>query len=180
MKRLLWLAFITVPLTGCFDGLDDINAYMQSVKDTTPAGIEPIPDVKVFAHVKYDAFDKRSPFLKPKPEMVAQKVGLSKNCLQPDSGRKKQPLERYGLANLKMKGTLGYNDDLWALIESTTDGSLYRVSVGNYLGLFHGEITAVEDQKVQLVEMIPDGAGCWKQRATALNMVESDDQAQGN
>jgi type IV pilus assembly protein PilP len=160
-------------LSGCFDDLDDIKMHMDQVAASTPAIIEPIPDVKKFAHVKYSGFDKRSPFLEPKPEAIIEKLSQSLDCLSPDSRRTKEPLEKYGLANLRMKGTMGYADDIWALVESSTDRSVYRVSVGNYLGIFHGKITAVKTDEVQLTEMIPDGTGCWKERSTVIYLVEA-------
>ncbi len=172
MRRLIVTLGCTLLLSGCFDDLDDIQAFMTQVKAATPAVIEPIPAVKEFAHVKYSAFDKRSPFLRPKAEAVSEKRESVQDCLQPEVGRNKQPLEKYALSNLRMKGTLGYKGDPWALVESTTDGSLLRVSIGSYLGLFHGQITAVLDDQVQLMEMIPDGTGCWKKRAAVIDMVE--------
>ena len=170
MKRQLTLLLLSVGLSGCFDDVSDIQAYMDNIKASTPASIEPIPAVKEFAHVEYQGADKRSPFLKPKPEAIIDKLSLAKNCLQPDPKRQKEPLEQYALDNLKMKGTMGYAQDPWALIESTIDGALYRVSMGNYIGLFHGKITKVLNDKVELLEMIPDGTGCYKQRTTILDL----------
>ena len=160
-------------LSGCFGDLDDIKQHMASVAAATPAVIEPIRNVKEFAHVKYISADKRSPFLEPKPEAIAEKLGQLQDCLHPDRARQKEPLELYSLTNLRMKGTLGYAGDQWALVESTTDGSVYRVSKGNYLGLFHGKITAVLDNQLRFTEMVPDGTGCWKERATVIDMSEA-------
>lgn len=175
MKHLMILALPTFLLTGCFDDLDDIKLHMATVAAATPAVIEPMPAVKEFAHFKYDSFDKRSPFLRPKAEVVLEKVGRAQHCLQPERGRVKEPLERYALASLKMKGTLGYEGDTWALVESITDQTLYRVSTGHYLGLFHGKITRVLDNQIQLTEIIPDGTGCYKKRTTTLEISEVQD-----
>ena len=71
-----------------------------------------------------------------------------------------------------MRGTLGDQADIWALIEAT-DKSLHRVSKNNYLGLFHGRVINVDPQQVELLELIPDGAGCWKERTTLLQMSET-------
>jgi type IV pilus assembly protein PilP len=161
-------------LSGCFDDLTDIKAFMTEVKERTPAHIEPIPAVKEFAHVLYGSGDLRSPFAPPKAEEIQDKLAQLQDCLQPVRGRVKGPLEKYALSNLKMKGTLGYSDDSWALVEAATDRSLHRVSTGNYMGLFHGRITAVKDDKVHLQEMVPDGTGCWKQRTTIVDMNVSE------
>ncbi len=73
--------------------------------------------------------------------------------------------------NLKMRGTLGNDDVFWALIEAS-DKSLHKVTKNNYLGLFHGRVINVEPNQVELQELIPDGAGCYKERTTLLQMAE--------
>lgn len=167
------LILFCTALSGCFDDLTDIKAFMQRVDVETPRGIEPIPEVKEFAHVKYDSVGKRSPFARPKAEAIQDKLAQIQDCLQPDRKRVKEPLEKYGLSNLKMKGTMGYQNDPWALVEAAADRSLHRVSIGNYMGLFHGKIVDVMDDKVKLLELIPDGTGCWKERVTVLDMNET-------
>jgi type IV pilus assembly protein PilP len=179
MKRLLMITLSATLLAGCFDDLTDIKAYMKKVEVDTPAGIAPIPEVKEFAHVKYAGSTMRSPFAKPKAEAIQDKMAQMQDCLQPQRQRQKEPLEKYALTNLRMKGTMGYDKDPWALVEAASDGSLHRVSIGNFMGLFHGRITAVLDDQVQLLELVPDGTGCWKERETMVNMSESED-AQGD
>ncbi len=179
MKRLLMITLSATLLGGCFDDLTDIKAYMKKVEVDTPPGIAPIPEVKEFAHVKYAGATMRSPFAKPKAEAIQDKLAQMQDCLQPDRQRQKEPLEKYALTNLRMKGTMGYDKDPWALVEAASDGSLHRVSIGNFMGLFHGRITAVLDDQVQLLELVPDGTGCWKERETMVNMSESEN-AQGD
>ncbi len=174
LSRLLLPGIVALTLTGCFDDMSDIRAFMQQVETETPRGIEPIPEVKEFAHVEYKSAGKRSPFSRPKAEAIVDKLAQMQDCLQPDRKRVKEPLEKYAISNLKMKGTMGYRDDPWALIEASADGSLHRVSVGNYMGLFHGKIVEVSGDVVKLLELIPDGTGCWKERETVLDMNESE------
>jgi type IV pilus assembly protein PilP len=175
MIRLVIVVIFAGLLSGCFDDLTDIKVFMQEVDARTPRGIDPMPEVKEFAHVKYAGIDMRSPFAKPKAEVIQDKLAQMQDCLQPDRHRSKEPLEKYAVANLKMKGTLGYEDDSWALIQATEDGSLHRVTTGHYMGLSHGKITTVKGDQVQLLEMVPDGTGCWKHRATVVDMKDSDE-----
>lgn len=174
MKHLFarrWVMCATVMfLGGCFDDTNDIERYIDSVKSTTEAKIEPIPEVKPFIHISYEKADKRSPFLEPKPEEINEVIDPLLDCLHPDPNRLKQPLEKYALANLKMKGTMGDQAGLWALIESSTDGSVYRVSVGDHMGLFNGRITRVQGEQLALLEMVPDGSGCWEKRTTIIDI----------
>ena len=173
MNKWLLALISCLLLTGCFDDLTDIKEFMQDVERDTPKGIEAIPEVKEFAHVKYESSGKRSPFSKPKAEAIQDKLAQIQDCLQPDRKRVKEPLEKYGLSNLKMKGTMGYQGDPWALIEASADRSLHRVSIGNYMGLFHGRIIKVMPDQVTLQELIPDGTGCWKERTTVLDINDS-------
>ena len=71
-----------------------------------------------------------------------------------------------------MKGTIGSQGQVWALI-TATDDTLHRVTVGNYIGSYDGKIKAVNNDYVELVELIPDGSGCWKERLTKLEMLEA-------
>ena len=172
--------FSCLLLSACFDDVNDIQTFMEKVDRETPRGIEPIPDVKEFAHIAYTGGDKRSPFAKPKAEAIQDKLAQLQDCLQPNRKRVKEALEKYSLTNLKMKGTMGYADDVWALVEALSDNSLHRVGVGNYMGLFHGRITKVTDDKVYLIEMVPDGTGCFKQRDTVIEMSDDSDDQHAN
>ena len=99
-------------------------------------------------------------------------------CLSPDPRRRKQPLEKFSISDLTMRGTLGELGVTWGLIEAS-DFTLHRVATGGYVGLYNGKITAVNQQSVAVVELIPDGAGCWVERETVITMNESDSKGQG-
>ncbi len=157
-------------LTGCFDDTGDIEAHMEQVKATTTSYIEPMPEVKPFHHIEYSADDLRSPFVLPKAEVIQQRMQQMSGCLSPDVRRRKQPLEKYALSDLSMRGTMGESDVIWALVEAS-DFTLHRVSVGNYLGLYNGRITEVNTKTVKIIELAPDGAGCWVEQETELKIV---------
>ena len=76
-----------------------------------------------------------------------------------------------------MRGTLGELGITWALVEAS-DSTLHRVAVGNYLGLYNGRITDVNQNNVKVIELIPDGAGCWVERETVVAMVDSNAEGQ--
>ena len=46
------------------------------------------------------------------------------------------------------------------------------IIVGNYLGENYGRITDVGDNRVNLVEIIPNGTGGWLERPAAVEIVE--------
>ncbi|RHW77923.1 pilus assembly protein PilP [Colwellia sp. RSH04] len=166
-------ALSLIVLSGCFDDTSEIKAHMEQVKATTTSYIEPMPEVKPFNHIEYSADDLRSPFVLPKAEIIQQKMQQMSGCLSPDVRRRKQPLEKYSLSDLTMRGTMGDSGALFALVEAS-DLTLHRVAIGNYLGLYNGRITEVDAKTVKIIELSPDGAGCWVERAAELKLVKSE------
>ncbi|WP_019029573.1 pilus assembly protein PilP [Colwellia piezophila] len=161
-------------LSGCFDDTAEIKAHMAQVRATTTSYIDPMPEVHPFIHIAYSADDLRSPFVLPRPEAMQQKMQQMAGCLSPNTNRRKQPLEKYALSDLRMRGTLGDASKLWALLEAS-DLSLHRVAVGNYLGLYSGRIIQVSAKTVKIIELAPDGAGCWVEREAKLDIVQSEE-----
>lgn len=172
-KTFISAVFLTL-MAGCFDDTSEIKAHIAQVKATTTNYIEPMPEVNPFIHIAYSADDLRSPFVLPKAEVIQQKMQQMAGCLSPDTNRRKQPLEKYALSDLTMRGTLGDASKLWALLEAS-DYSLHRVAVGNYLGLYNGRITQVSAKTVKIIELAPDGAGCWAERDATLTIVQADE-----
>ncbi|WP_440877227.1 pilus assembly protein PilP [Thalassotalea sp. PLHSN55] len=175
MKKLMLLPCIL--LAGCFDDTSDIKTHMVQVQENTKAYIEPMPEIEQFRHVEYAAEELRSPFNAPKPEAIQEKIQQMSGCLSPDPRRRKQPLEKYALSDLSMRGTLGELGITWALVEAS-DATLHRVAVGGYVGMYNGRITDVSQNSVKVIELIPDGAGCWVERETVVNMVKADSEGQ--
>jgi type IV pilus assembly protein PilP len=163
---------LTLLLSGCFDDLSEVQQHIADVKANTKARVEPLPEVKEFVHIPYRSQELRSPFSAPRPEAIQDKFLQVQDCLHPDPRRRKEPLEKYALDNLKMRGTLGDTGNIWALIEAS-DNTLHRVTLDNHVGLFHGRVINVEPTHIELLELIPDGAGCWKERTTMLQMTDS-------
>lgn len=169
--RILILSMLAL-VSGCYDDTSDLSAHMQQVQANTTSQIEPMPEVHQFNHYDYSAFDLRSPFSLPKPEAIQQKIQQMSGCLSPDPRRRKQPLEKFALGDLTMRGTMGDGGVLWALLEAS-DFTLHRVATGSYLGLFNGRITEVSAKSVKLIELAPDGAGCWVERETIIKIAQS-------
>jgi type IV pilus assembly protein PilP len=176
MKKLALLASVFL-LSACFDDTSDLKEYIAEVQQNTSNYIKPMPKISNFIHYDYSADTLRSPFVAPKPEAIQEKIQQMSGCLSPDPRRRKQPLEKFALDSLNMRGTLGELGIVWALVEAS-DGTLHRVTVGNYLGLYNGRITEVNENEVKIIELIPDGAGCWVERETVISMVEQGAEGQ--
>lgn len=166
---------VLVFISACFDDTSDLTAHMEHVKATTTSQIAPMPEVHPFNHFDYSAQELRSPFMLPKPEVIQQKIQQMSGCLSPDPRRRRQPLEKFALGDLTMRGTMGDDGVLWALVEAS-DMTLHRVSKGSYLGLFNGRISQVSTKSVKVIELTPDGAGCWVERETVMKIAQTESE----
>ncbi|WP_352295896.1 pilus assembly protein PilP [Pseudoalteromonas sp. 20-MNA-CIBAN-0454] len=172
MNKLPLVAIFTMLLSGCNSDTSEQKEFIDQVKASTTPRVEKIPELIQFEYFEYNAGQLRSPFVAPQPEIIQNKLTQIKNCLHPDPDRIREPLEKYPLDNLAMKGTLGSNSQTWALI-TAADATLHRVTVGSYLGAYDGKVKKVSSDYIELIELIPDGSGCWKERQTKLEMLEA-------
>lgn len=169
MYRLICFLVSVVLLQGCEEPIEDTKNFIATVNATKGIAIEPLPKPLEYNHFEYSAGFTRSPFDAPQQELTVDVISKARDCLQPDVNRRKSLLEANSLDSLIMRGTLGTSNELWALIQTTT-GDVYKVKQGHYIGLFHGKITQVSEQQVELIEIVPDGSGCWVERQNSLSL----------
>jgi type IV pilus assembly protein PilP len=169
MYRLTCFLISLVLLQGCESSMQDTKSFVASVKQSKGIAIEQLPKPLTYEHYVYSASFSRSPFDVPQQELTLDVISQNRDCLQPDIHRRKSLLEANALDNLIMRGTLGTPEELWVLIQ-TADGDVYKVKQGNYIGLFHGKITQVSEQQIELTEIVPDGSGCWVERKNTLSL----------
>lgn len=171
----------SVLLAGCSSDVnEDLKSWMQSVKAKPPGAIPPMPEMTPQEDYRYaaSAENVRSPFSAFQIGKTAQYTEIVAGCpedAQPDPNRHKEDLERYTLETLRMVGVLGKNGELEAIVRGsagTNAGVVYRIGKGNYLGVNHGRITKITEERITLEEKIPDGSGCWIKRDSFLNLGE--------
>lgn len=170
MKRAMLAAMLLPALvTACGgDPYEDLKQFVRD-SDNLPRGrIEPLPEVRPYEPVAYNAFDLSDPFRPRKTEQAKSGGGIA-----PDMNRRKEALEAYPLDNLRMVGTLEQGRGIFALVR-TPDNSLHRVRSGNYMGQNFGFITQVTDSSVTLKEIVQDGTGDWSERVSTLQLMEED------
>ena len=172
MKKLFIPVLLPVLLAGCASNdMTDLQQYVDEVKSRPPSGIEPIPEVKQVIGFVYEAKNRRDPFSPPEDQTAATEA-VYDNGIRPDPNRRKEELEGFALDSLRMVGTLEQEGDTWGLIK-TTDGTIHRVAAGNYMGLNDGKITRISEDKIELIELVPSGAGFLeKEAAVALGEDE--------
>ncbi len=150
-------------LSACTPGMDDLHARIAEVKQRKSAPLEPLPVMKQFETFEYAAQDLRDPFSDPTDERVSA-VGAGP---RPDPDRRKELLETFPLDGLSMVGTLDIGGNYWGLVKDP-EGVIHRVKADNYLGQNDGRITNVLPDRIELVELVPDGAGGWLERQSSL------------
>ena len=169
MKRAAILFAILLAACGG-DEHSDLKQELNNLSKDLRGKIGPLPVVKPYEPVPYQAFDMPDPFGPAKFELITKSSG-SGGGLKPDLNRPKEPLESVPLETLKMVGVLQQSKQTFALVRADT--SLYRVKVGNYLGQNFGLITKISENQVQLRELVQDAAGDWTERQSALQLQEA-------
>ncbi|MEQ1637787.1 MAG: pilus assembly protein PilP [Methylococcales bacterium] len=169
-------------LVGCGDGdFSDLNKHIAEVKARPKSAIEPLPEIKVVEPFLFNGDDLRDPFTavaENNPDDMAEKLGGS--GVKPDPLHQKEDLEQYPLDALRMVGTMRIGPALWGLIKvNVTDvagkdgglGTIHRVKVGNYMGTNYGKILRIAEDKIELMEIVPDKPGTWREQEQELPLV---------
>jgi type IV pilus assembly protein PilP len=166
LTRIALCAAAMAALAGCGNDMDELQAKVEQVKSAPGSGIEPLPEVKPYETYDYAAADQRSPF-----EAGIPASANAPNAIRPDSSRPREFLEQFSLDTLRMVGTVRLRGKLFGLLQ-TQDGLVHRVLPGNHIGQADGRITAVEEGKISLIEIVPDGMGGFIERPAALALSE--------
>ena len=159
-------------LTACGGGnLDDLKQYVENSGQGLRGKAETLPEVKPYEPFAYNAFDLPDPF---KPRKL-EPTKSSEGGVQPDTNRRKEPLEAYPLENLKLVGFLQKEKLNYALV-ATPEKELYQVKIGNHMGQNYGIVTdivisGISDAQIKLTEIIQDSAGIWIERQTSVALV---------
>ncbi|MBA2238717.1 MAG: pilus assembly protein PilP [Lysobacter sp.] len=143
----------------------NLEKWTAQVRAEPAPPLEPLPVMQQFETFEYAAQSLRDPF----SNAFTDQGGASGP--RPDSGRRKQTLEQFPLDSFDMVGTLGKGGSVVALVMAP-DKVTYRVSPGAYMGQNDGRVTAVYEDRVELVELVPDGAGGWLERPATIALED--------
>ncbi len=165
--RLVSVALLAVLLSACGGNMDDLERWVEQVKARPAGEIEPLPEVEPYETFEYSAHDLRSPFTPGRAEQPES----SGEGPRPDPDRPREPLEGFSLDSLDMVGTFELGGEQWGLVRDP-DGLIHRVQPGNYMGRNYGHIVEVNESRIRLVELVPDGSGGWMERDASLTLDE--------
>ena len=172
VRGLLALAIVAT-LAGCGRGITsepgeapNLEEWSANVRARPAPPLDPLPVMQQFETFEYAAQGLRDPF----SDAFANEGGGSGP--RPDSNRRKQTLEQFPLDSLDMVGTLGAGSGLVALVMAP-DKVTYRVNPGVYMGQNDGRVTSISEDRIELVELVPDGAGGWLERPASVALEDN-------
>ena len=170
-SRRLCVLLIALAATGCARSITstpgdapNLEKWVADVQARPAPALEPLPVMQQFETFEYAAQTLRDPF-------SDAWSNADSGGLRPDPNRRKETLEQYPLDSLDMVGTIGKGAGLIALVMAP-DKVTYRVRPGAYLGQSDGRITGVHEDRIELVELVPDGAGGWLERPASIALED--------
>ena len=156
-------------LTACSgEEHQDLKQWMKESTKDFKGRVPPLPEIKPFPIISYEAVDMQDPFRPAKIEL--EKKAGSGGALQPDLNRRKEALEAYPLESLKMVGTIKKEKMVHALIQA--DKNVHQAKIGNYVGQNFGIITNVTETEISLRELVSDSLGEYSERTSTLQLQE--------
>ena len=168
MKR-AGILIVCLALAACGnEEHQDLKQWMNEATKDLKGGIPPLPEIKPFPVIAYDASNLPDPFRPSKIE--PEKRPASSGGIQPDLNRRREALEAYPLESLKMVGTLMQSKRAHALIAA--DKNVHQVKVGNYMGQNFGIVTKISEDEVTLRELVADSLGEYSERSSTLKLQE--------
>ena len=166
------VAALALVLAGCASDREhrDLHEFMAQARKQPGGEIEPLPTATPYKTVSYRALTLRSPFEEP-VLLVAEREAAGKSTVKPNENRQRELLESVNFAALSMVGSLSRDGQIWSLLNDG-QGGIHRVRIGNYIGKNHGRIVAISREKVDLIEIVPDGKGGWIERPRSLTLSD--------
>ncbi|MFU8787501.1 MAG: pilus assembly protein PilP [Methylobacter sp.] len=160
-------------LSGCSnDDFSDLNHYLKDVKARPKEAIKPLPEIKVIEPFIFKPEGLRDPFRPAEqPEQVGGADVAAGSGIKPDFTRRREELESFPLDGLRMVGTIDMKAELWGLVRASS-GTIYRVKVGRYMGKNHGKIIRILSDKIEIMEIVPDKPGTWREQPISITLTE--------
>ena len=165
--RIVLATVVVLGVAGCGRGVTstpgdapNLEEWVANVRARPAPPLEPLPVMQQVATFEYAAQGLRDPF----SDAFADTGGVGP---RPDSDRRRHELEEFPLDSLEMVGTIGRGGGIIGLVMAPNKVT-YRVAPGAYMGQNDGRVTAVQENRIDLVELVPDGAGGWLERPAAI------------
>ncbi|GAC1355594.1 MAG: type 4a pilus biogenesis lipoprotein PilP [Variovorax sp.] len=173
--HLLWPLLAALSLSACGDSdQEDLQRWMAEQRAQVKPSVPPISEPKKFTPQAYTEGAAFEPFNVLKLTQALRRESnqpSTSELIAPELARRKESLEAFPLDTMAMVGSMNRNGQPVALVR--VDKLLYKVRVGEYLGLNYGRITRINETEVALREIVQDAAGEWIERVATLQLQES-------
>ena len=169
MEKVILLMLISLlAACGVPSGTTDLKQFVDEIMNQPRGVIEPLPVFEPYEAFSYSATGLRSPFDLPvNLDQVAKTIAPTSN-VKPDLNRSKEQLEQYSFGSLSMVGTIKRESNhLWALISAPSSG-IHKVKEGYFIGQNHGRVVRISQQRIDIIEIVPNGVGGWIERPRSL------------
>ncbi len=167
----LALGVVALALSACAGGdMNDLREYTDDVKARPGGRVKSLPDVPVFEPFVYRPRERRDPFRHSERAMAPHQTDEI-DGVKPNMDRRREELEAFPLDSLRMVGTLEQTQDIWGVVRNN-EGIVFRVQVGDYMGLNHGQITRVTEDGITLTEIVANDRGAWHERSANVALAE--------
>ncbi|MBE9563177.1 MAG: pilus assembly protein PilP [Proteobacteria bacterium] len=181
MDKFILYFILLIIISACSNrDISDLESYVAKINARENPHVDAIPEVKQIPPYFYEVQNKRDPFVpildtkSPLGEKLAFNTGdgkKTKDCPDPkDPSRVRVGLELMPLDALRMVGSLKINNILWGLIVSKSEGTVYRIKIGDYLGENYGKIIDISDEEISVLEKVPDEDGCWEEKLATIHL----------
>ena len=172
-SKVLWLALAALGLSACDSGQEDLQRWMVEQRAQVKPSVPPIAEPKKFTPQAYTEGASFEPFNMLKLTQALRRESnqpSTSELIAPELARRKEALEAFPLDSMAMVGSMNRNGQPVALVR--VDKLLYKVRVGEYLGLNYGRITRISETELALREIVQDAAGEWIERVATLQLQE--------
>ncbi len=173
LTRILAVSLCACLLQACLDSdLPDLREFVETAYQDEKPEIEPLPPFEPYRAFKYSPDESSDPFSVGNIITNRDQDGNAVSS-RPDANRDKELLESFPLDALSMVGTMTQKGVPWVVVE-TSEGSAHLLTVGNYMGQNDGKIKDIfpDEERVVLVETVPDPSGRWVTRDVELTIDE--------
>ncbi len=181
MKIIYWsyfkntlILFSALTLFACEKDMSDLEQQVKEIKARPAGRITNIPEFIPYQNFEYAAQNLRDPFVITSADILDDTraiIAKITSGIKPDIDRAKEALENFPLDTLRFKGTITTTEGTkWALIFAP-DNTIHRVIEGYHIGQNHGRIFSVDDNKINLTEIVPDGLGNYIERDATLALI---------
>lgn len=174
VAKVLWLTLAALGLSACDSGQEDLQRWMAEERAQVKPSVPRITEPKKFTPQAYTEASSFEPFNMLKLTQALRRESnqpSTSELIAPELARRKESLEAFPLDSMAMVGSMNRNGQPVALVR--VDKLLYKVRVGEYLGLNYGRITRINETEVALREIVQDAAGEWIERVATLQLQES-------